>query len=365
MAQAYLFVHFREKTTPDGEQVYFGISRDGFHWEAVNEGAPVLWAYYGDKGVRDFTITHSIETGKYYIFATDLSLSYGMRNQYHNSWDEIGRNGSKYFSVWESEDLVNWSDQRLVKIGDDDFGCLWAPDLIYDKENGEYVLHWSSSPAANDYGPKKIYYSTTKDFVHFSAPQVLYEKEDSGVIDSAIYEENGVYYLFVKSESNPAKIILLRSDHAAGPYVRMESFDESMKDVESGLYEAPTAVQLDDSRWCLFLDYYGVPGAGQGYVPFVADSLASGKFVRSHTATSMERFFRLQRRITSGSKTMTGQITDISKIAVRLMGFSYKKNCGRLPFGEVPAAVLFRFSFPTKPIRFLFVLADSTFSADW
>lgn len=26
MAQAYLFVHFREKTTPDGEQVYFGIS---------------------------------------------------------------------------------------------------------------------------------------------------------------------------------------------------------------------------------------------------------------------------------------------------------------------------------------------------
>lgn len=31
MAPAYLFVHFREKTTPAGEQVYFGISRDGFH----------------------------------------------------------------------------------------------------------------------------------------------------------------------------------------------------------------------------------------------------------------------------------------------------------------------------------------------
>ena len=75
---------------------------------------------------------------------------------------------------------------------------------------------------------------------------------------------------------------------------------------------------------------------------------------RSHTATSMERFFRLQRRITSGSKTMTGQITDISKIAVRLMGFSYKKNCGRLPFGEVPAAVLFSlfFSDKTHPLPF-------------
>lgn len=128
------------------------------------------------------------------------------------------------------------------------------------------------------------------------------------MIDSAIYEENGVYYLFVKSESNPAKIILLRLDHAAGPYVRMESFDESMKDVESGLYEAPTAVQLDDSRWCLFLDYYGVPGAGQDMCRLLQTALLpENLFVlmlpsRSHTATSMERFFRLQRRITSGSK---------------------------------------------------------------
>ena len=31
--QAYLFVHFREKTTPDGEQVYFGVSKDGFNWK--------------------------------------------------------------------------------------------------------------------------------------------------------------------------------------------------------------------------------------------------------------------------------------------------------------------------------------------
>ena len=44
----YLFVHFRETTTPDGEQVYFALSKDGFHWEALNNGRPVLWAYYGD-----------------------------------------------------------------------------------------------------------------------------------------------------------------------------------------------------------------------------------------------------------------------------------------------------------------------------
>ena len=278
---AYLFVHFREKTTPDGEQVYFGISRDGFVWEEVNQGRPILWAYYGDKGVRDFTIVRHEETGKYYIFATDLSLSYGMRNQYHHSWGEIGRNGSKCFSVWESADLVSWSEQRLVKLGDESFGCLWAPDIIFDKEKGDYVLHWSSSHKRNDYGPKAIYYSRTRDFENFSEPEILYQKEDSGVIDSAMYEEEGKYYLFVKSESNPAGIILLEAEHVTGPFKRIYAFDESMAVIEAGQYEAPTAVRVEDGKWCLFLDYYGVPGEGQGYVPFVADSLASGRFLRS------------------------------------------------------------------------------------
>lgn len=279
--QAYLFVHFKEKTTPDGEQVYFGLSRDGFNWEQVNGGNPVLWAYYGDKGVRDFTIVRCEETGKFYIFATDLSLAYGMRNQYHGSWDEIGRNGSKCLSVWESEDLVNWTQQRLVKLGTEDFGCLWAPDVIYDRENGGYVLHWSSTHSCNDYGDKGIYYSRTKDFVNFTKPGVLYRKEGGSVIDSAIYYENGAYYMFVKSEGNPSRNILLRAEHVTGPYERVTAFEESTKELKEGLYEAPTAVKLEDGRWCLFLDYYGVKGAGQGYVPFVADSLESGRFVRS------------------------------------------------------------------------------------
>ena len=285
---AYLFVHFREKTTPDGEQVYFGLSRDGFHWEKVNDGRPVLWTYYGDKGVRDFTIVRCEREGKFYIIATDLSLSYGMRNQYHGSWEEIGRNGSKYFSLWESEDLVHWSEQRLIKIGDEDFGCLWAPEVTYDPGNGDYVLHWSSSHKYNDYGPKSIYYSRTRDFHTFTKPQVLYRKEDSGVIDSAMYEENGVFYLFVKSEGNPEKIILLRSENATGPFERIHAFDPCMEPLQPGVYEAPTAVRLEDGKWCLFLDYYGVRGAGQGYVPFVSDDLSSGVFTRYQSVRGAE-----------------------------------------------------------------------------
>ena len=279
--RAYLFVHFRERKTPDGEQVYFGLSRDGFNWEMVNDGHPVLWSHHGEKGVRDCTIIRCEKDGKYRIFATDLSLAYNFRNKYHFDWPTVSHNGSKYLTMWESEDLVNWSEQRLLPLGDEDFGCLWAPDVFYDPEKEDYVLHWSSSHTSNGFGNMGIWFSRTRDFKSFGVPKLLYQKDDAGVIDSAIYTENGKYFLFLKSDHNPERIILLQADHAEGPYIRNEEFDRSMLAIEAGLYEGPTAVRLEDGRWCLFLDYYGVPGAGQGYVPFMADTLASGRFVRS------------------------------------------------------------------------------------
>ena len=153
-------------------------------------------------------------------------------------------------------------------------------------------MHWSSSHARNNYGEKAIFYSRTKDFKEFSKPEILYEWKEHDIIDSALYEEDGSYYLFVKSGQNPARILLLRSDEITGPYTRIEAFDKSMETIEEGKYEAATAVKLEDGRWCLFLDYYGVPGAGQGYVPFVADSLASGNFIRSDAAFSFPYGFK-------------------------------------------------------------------------
>ena len=279
--QAYLFVHFRERKTPDGEQVYFGLSRDGFHWEPVNGGSPVLWSHLGERGVRDCTIIRCEKDGIYRIFATDLSLAYNFCTRYHFDWPTVSHNGSKCLSMWESKDLVNWSEQRLIPLGDENFGCLWAPDVFFDPETEDYVLHWSSCHSSNGYGNMGIWFSRTRDFRTFSPPRLLYQKEDAGVIDSAIYVENGLYHLFLKSDANHERIILMQANHAEGPYVRNAAFDRSMLAIEAGLYEGPTAVRLEDGRWCLFLDYYGVPGAGQGYVPFLSESLSCGVFVRS------------------------------------------------------------------------------------
>lgn len=275
----YLFVHFKEKQTPDGEQIYFALSRDGFHWQSVNQGRPVLWSYLGEKGVRDATIIRH-ENGRYYIIATDLSLAYSFKYKYHGNWQEIGMRGSQCLSLWESSDLVHFEPQRLIDFGGNGFGCLWAPDVIRPAGQREYMLHWSS-PLPHNPAKKAIYYALTEDFINFSKPAILYEKEDASVIDSAMYEEEGWHYLFVKSDANPETLILLRSLSATGPFERIARFDEEMAKLQQGKYEAPTAMKLPDGRWALFLDYYGVPGKGQGYVPFVADSLRSGAFIRS------------------------------------------------------------------------------------
>ncbi len=287
----YLFVHFRETTTPDGEQVYFALSRNGFHWEALNSGRPVLWAYYGDRGVRDMTVVRGHVTGHVHIFATDLSLSYGMRGKYAHSWDNISRHGSKCLAHWQSDDLVNWTEEELIPMGED-FGCVWAPDIIYDEDAENYLLHWSSSYKADNYRVKAIWYSRTKDFLHFSKPEILYGVPGISVIDSAMYRENGKYYLFVKKELDPSQVIELVSDHITGPFTPIPAFDESMSVIKAGKHEAPTAIQLEDGRWCLFLDYYGVKGAGQGYIPFVADTLASGRFVLSDSQFSFPYRFK-------------------------------------------------------------------------
>lgn len=290
---AYLFVHFKEKTTPDGEQAHFAVSRDGYNWEAVNGGDPVLWCYFGKKGGRDFTVVRNRLTNKFYIVGTDLSVSYGMR-EYGSAkfWEMAGNHGSECLSVWESEDLVNWSEQRLIDFSENGFGCVWAPDSMFDKVQGEYILHWSSSCADNGYTNKRIYYSRTKDFVEISAPEVLYGPESDDVIDSAMYEEDGKFYLFVKSYGPDSHgVIELVSDCIIGPFTRVEGY-HLHEAADSTKYEAPTCFKLPDGRWCLLLDFYGAAGAVQGYVPFISDSLASGGFVRSEAEFSFPYRFK-------------------------------------------------------------------------
>lgn len=86
--------------------------------------------------------------GKFVILATDLSLSYGMPYQYENSWEKVSRNGSKCLVMWQSDDLIHWTDQKMVRLGDEHFGCLRAPDIIYDPKESFFTPRRTADPSS-------------------------------------------------------------------------------------------------------------------------------------------------------------------------------------------------------------------------
>lgn len=48
------------------------------------------------------------------------------------TWDAAQRTGSRGIFVWESTDLVNWTNERLVTVEDATAGMVWAPEAIWD-----------------------------------------------------------------------------------------------------------------------------------------------------------------------------------------------------------------------------------------
>lgn len=275
--KAYLLAHYKSPDTRLDEQVHFALSRDGSTWEAVNRGNPVLTADKGERGVRDISILRTKEN-RFVILGTDLCMSENFERKYQRRWENMGRYGSKYISMWSSDDLVHWSEQQLVQLGDENFGCFWGPNALYVPEWGKYMVYWASSHASDDYGAKAIYYAGTKDFVEFEKAQLLYKKGDASVVDAHIRVLDGTYYRFLKSRSHPFGVILEKGKTFDGRYERVHGFDEWMCRLTANEYEAPLTYQLPDGSWCLLLDYFGECRNCKGYVPFMATDLAKGIF---------------------------------------------------------------------------------------
>ncbi len=278
----YLFAHFKEKITPDGEQVYFGISVDGYNWEEVNGGNPVLTAELGEKGCRDIEIVR-LHTGGFVIITTDLSIAYRMDENYQVDWKKVNSTGSKCLRMWKTDDLVNFSEEKLVYFGRDDFGCMWAPEVFYDEKNKEYIIHWGSTVKETDYKHMSIYCSITKDFETFSEPK-LYFTKDNEILDSHITKVGETYHLFYKNADSPPMNMHATSDNLFGPFKHDEEFEEFMdkKLPCPGSYEGPTVYTLPDGRWCLMLDFFGCEKSKMGYVPFVSSKPGDMNFERDY-----------------------------------------------------------------------------------
>jgi fibronectin type 3 domain-containing protein/regulation of enolase protein 1 (concanavalin A-like superfamily) len=259
----YLFVTFQNGSTPQAEQIYFGLSQDGQTWTALNGSKPVLVSHLGEKGVRDPYILRSHDGSKFYLIATDLSI------YYNGDWTRAQQAGSHSILVWESSDLVNWSQPRLVAVAASDAGCTWAPEAVYDESTGDYLVFWASTSASDGYAKQRIWASRTTDFKTFSAPFIYIERANH-VIDADIINDGSHYYRFTKDETTKA-ITMETSDQLLGTWTNVAGF--TLASLQG--YEGPECYQLANGDWCLIADHYS---AGTGYAPFVTSDLASGSF---------------------------------------------------------------------------------------
>ena len=287
----YLFVHFREKLTVDGEQVHFAVSEDGYHWQSLNGGKPILTCDKGDGGCRDIEIVRLIDGG-FVLLATDLCIVRHMDEHYNVDWKQLNHNGSKYLSLWRSDDLIHFSPQELVYFGQDDFGCLWAPEVFCAEESGEYLIHWGSTVRESDYNHMSIYACATRDFRTFSKPFLFFTK-DNEILDSHLVKHDGVYHLFYKNSNNPSMNLHATSKALYGPYENDDSFQQIMEELpQPGAYEAPTTLVTPDGKWCLMLDFFGCEKEKMGYVPFLSPTVGDGRFKRADQAFTFPYGFK-------------------------------------------------------------------------
>jgi len=274
---SYLFTYFPDN---EHEQIYFATGLDAFHFQDLNNGQPVLTSDIGDKGVRDPYVFRSAEGDKFYMIATDLKVQ-------TTGWGNAQYRGSLSLVVWESYDLVNWSEPRLVDVGMGSYenvGCVWAPEAIYDELTGEYVVFWASMTGAEGASGTHqiVYYSKTRDFVTFTEATPYIDRETRHCIDtSMIKASDGKYYRV----SADGEITIETSDTVLGEWSEIstlkslsagmnrysEFYAEMPLTLTGGTLEGPELFKFNNEDiYGLYSDNY----VGVGYIPVTTTDLA-------------------------------------------------------------------------------------------
>ena len=163
----YLFTYFTGNHISE-EAICFGVSMDGYSFYALNDN----------------------NGNTFYMVATDMVSD--------NGWDS-----NRAMVMLKSNNLVNWSHsviniQKRYK-GQEKLKRVWAPQTIFDKEAGQYMVYWSMQYEG---GPDVIYYAyANEDFTDLTGePKPLFIPADKkSCIDGDIVYKDGIYHLFYKN----------------------------------------------------------------------------------------------------------------------------------------------------------------------
>lgn len=274
---SYAFVYF----TGDGgigEEIYISASdgNDGLSWIELNDGLPILNSTKGTTGVRDPFVMRSVEGDKFYLLATDLKVA-------DSGWGGRTANGSRHLEIWESPDLINWSDQRHVLVAPETAGNAWAPEATYLESLGKYVVYWASALYDKDdvnrpvYSYQRVLYATTSDFITFSEP-VIWQDSGRDRLDSTVIKVNDTFYRFTKDDDSRGTgctdIIEESSQDLLAPYLEWDIVETCISnkthlgDIEGPLIFKENPGDDHGEKFHLFVDQ-------GGYTPIETEDIAA------------------------------------------------------------------------------------------
>ncbi|MGN6219386.1 MAG: immunoglobulin-like domain-containing protein [Microbacterium sp.] len=303
--EAYVWAFFTGEGA-GAEKVSLAASRgnDALAWNTLNGGQPLFTSTQGTSGLRDPFIIRSPEGDRFYMLATDLKVD-GLAGGFTTA--QIS--GSRYIEVWESNDLVHWTDQRHVKVSSDFAGNTWAPEAYWDEELDTFVVFWASNlyPTPNDADRtavtyNRMMYATTDDFITFSEPQVWSDVRRGaglGLIDSTVAKVGDTYYRFTKDEASmtirqekSTDLLAPISGTLPGTSGPADQWTLVKERVATGLPngepggtyssgEGPSIFPANEGDvnnldWFLFIDQPNYHGGPNHYIPFGSNDITDG-----------------------------------------------------------------------------------------
>lgn len=244
--EGYLFAYFTGNDVEE-EQVCYALSGDSLDFHALNGNRPVLDSKQisSTGGVRDPFILRCEGDSTFYMVLTDMTSSKG--------WDS-----NRAMVLLKSDNLVDWSSS-VINIqeryqGHEDLKRVWAPQVIFDKEAGKYLVYWSMQHGD---GPDIIYYAyATPDFTDLEGePKPLFIPENKlSCIDGDIILKDGVYHLFYKTEGHGNGIKKATTTSlTSGQWTEQPDYKQQTQDaVEgSGIFKL-----INSDKYILMYDVY-------------------------------------------------------------------------------------------------------------
>ncbi len=276
---AYLFTYFNSND-PKDEQICYAISDDGYNYTPLNHGNPVIEsdtiAY--TQCVRDPHILRGEDGKTFYMVVTDMRSAYG--------WSS-----NRGMVLLKSTDLINWQHSainfptRYTKEWKNVIR-VWAPETIYDRKAGKYMVFYSlrtSDPGSYD----KIYYQyANADFTDLEGePRWLFDAGNATIDGDIVYNEaDQLYHLFYKQESGRG----IYQAVAKNLTDRWQMLDGNVEQTKEAVEGVGVCKAIDGKSWIIMYDCYGsghyqfCKSEDLKTFQFVQNTKTKGKFTPRH-----------------------------------------------------------------------------------